>query len=72
MKRGRRIHDALWDFWDFGVVLETQLAVRRLSPALSVLSGPVVLEFERGSRTEFVYETTRQTRAVRAVPIFFK
>ena len=58
MKRGRRVHDALWDSEAIGVVLETQLAVRRLSPALSVLSGPVVLKFERGSRTELIYETT--------------
>ncbi len=49
--------DALWDSEALGVGLETQLAVRRLSPSLSVLSGPVVLKFERGSRTEFVDET---------------
>ena len=58
MKRGRRIYDALRDSEAYGVFLETELTVRRLSPSLPVLSGPVVLKFERGSRTEFVDETT--------------
>lgn len=57
MKRGRRVYDALLDLDAYEVVLEAQFAVRRLSPSLAVLSGSVVLKFECGSRTEFVYET---------------
>ena len=52
--------------------LETQLAVRRLTPTLAVFPGPFVLQLKCGSCTELVNEAAGQAGTVGAVPILFK
>ena len=53
-------------------LLESQLTVRRLAAALSVLAGAVRLQFECGGGADLIYVTARQARAVCTVPIFFE
>src|SRR3989304_2954931 len=54
------------------VLLQPQLAVRRLAPPLPVLSVALILQLEGSRGAELVYVAAGKASAVGAVPVLFK